>query len=76
MVAGSDDYPHCGVAVVQLDKKIVEGMFGGCTWLLDIEDIATHQQCVRLILSAPAVELVEEMLMFIFSTIVLVHYLS
>ena len=76
VVACSDDDCHCRVAVVEADEVVVEGVAGGGGRLGDVEDVATHQQGIRLVLGAPLVQLLEEMLVLIVAVVVLVHHLS
>ena len=72
VVPGGDDHCHLWEGVMEGDKVLVEAAFGGGTGLLDIENVATHQQCVGLIATTPLFELAEEMVVLVLAGVVLI----
>ena len=75
MIASHDNYSHVGEGIMERNKILVETAFSVGTGLLDVENVATYQQCIRAIDATPFFQLVEEMVMLVFAGVVLIHHL-
>ena len=76
MVASGDDDVHLRTFAMQMDKIVGEALLHRCGRLLDVEDIAADEQCIRAFLLAPLLQLTEEMAVFVASVVVLIDDLS
>ena len=73
MVACHDDDMHVGACGVEVHEVVGECLLDRSRRLLDVEDVATDEKGIGMLLEAPGFELTEEMLVFVDAVVVLIN---